>query len=1479
MADGENSSSSASEEYCGADGDHGSFATPSPSKRPPSSVPHSNRSSASPARRPWEVQQQREEALVDDVHRRMDGKPSVRRGSKGITKDTYAKSTKQCVRNIRKQSRLGMLSGTNSKMTSPEHDGPENPFQFPHSVSSMAVGTPGSAAKPVTTHLSHRNKRTKKRNKDRSYDRDLKLLGADYDHGGRVTLSQSNGPLLEVETSSQFMSLASRRVDKEKENNEKEERSVGFRRHSLSRSASRWPNCPRERIRFYEHFAVLIELGSKAKRKREEQLRKGATPQAPEAFRNELKDVLWLELQAWMHNLDLHHQDTRLMQEREKIDGILRGIQVFRIDDPDLASPCFIGGHDLDTKYIWKLHMAFKQVHTVHKQLEDVEHLYPCTKNIGLSHPVYENRQFQDKVRALNMWSNFYMQLSYRLQSVAGIVCGRKNNDAFPKLFTSTGDCIPEVEECSGDVLDGLGPFGDGEGSRSGLSSRCSSYYDMRDLDQDDVEANAKSMKIALRAFLEKGMRKRGLEKTISQIKNLIFPTLRHILKNLEQPVTSAVTFQRQSSAPEGRTEIDVVKLWCDLHKESNLPCLDRVFIHLLRLPIRTLREGIALRLEQRPEGDPDVASLNQLIHECKDTLILAISIRKDYIELGSTIRHHEVLHDDIRQLDELMKKLLELYLEYLQQWILTLQKEIRASRLQKTVLEDEWQNMTQLCGGIDDAELELPQKFCAIVQGLLSGIGTLLDSGLDDFISSLYQAEEGLGLSPTKDMFRQFFRDCKIVFIEAKERCFKLLEFTKLLHKDLEIAAIYEMMVSMPTFLSMLVETNHYYVDLAAADTDQNGLKYRFFVSQNIGNNGMQVARLLNATLGGRETENDMEGYLLIVPATNDKWTGRVVKSNIGALTAIRHSHIDFDAGNVMLVALKNGVLALQSKQFEKRLPKDYVKPSIPQTTCHQIISQALEDIKEESLELGKKICSVILRFQEEIRMNQFPEITEQDRSFFTKSFRDLLHMSYNFSMEYHRELARLNFSDEEALATQLFDLARQWMDFVVDKCERGHGTRPRWSTPGLDYLTVAVRPNYTKYMTEELFQSFKTQIDTCVTHVIGDPPQPGQNKTPVESPTTFYLSPPQSSIALAPHRSSLSLSEGSSVVLGSYISRLSSKSDTAYESSEEDDSEMHELHHRVEDAVDKLDKKRNDYLMKHKLVGMVVPTESTKNINHLKSRKVDFRWRLCNKLGSGRHADVYKVMNLDTGGLLAVKKFSVNQSNKSSWINKLATEIEWLAGLKHPNVVQYFGVEIHREELLLFMEYCDGGTLSDVARQGLDIIMVRVYAKQLLMGIHYLHDNAICHLDIKGQNVFLTSEGCVKLGDFSEMVKLESGDTRSRDVQNNTGTPRFMSPEMIRGDDSNGIGRATDIWSYGCVVVEMITGKTPKFDKIADDNEYAIMFHVGAGGRPKIPDTLSPDGKDFLDHCFEKNPDDRWRADRLLKHPFVTIDIGGDL
>ena len=86
--------------------------------------------------------------------------------------------------------------------------------------------------------------------------------------------------------------------------------------------------------------------------------------------------------------------------------------------------------------------------------------------------------------------------------------------------------------------------------------------------------------------------------------------------------------------------------------------------------------------------------------------------------------------------------------------------------------------------------------------------------------------------------------------------------------------------------------------------------------------------------------------------------------------------------------------------------------------------------------------------------------------------------------------------------------------------------------------------------------------------------------------------------------------------------------------------------------------------------------------------------------------------------------------------------------------------------------------------------------------------------------------------------------------------------------------MGRPLDIWSVGCVVVEMATGKLPWPEY---DNQYQIMFQIGTGKSPTVAKATLPDeGHDFLSHCFQSRPEDRWKAGALLTHPFVKVGSG---
>ena len=155
--------------------------------------------------------------------------------------------------------------------------------------------------------------------------------------------------------------------------------------------------------------------------------------------------------------------------------------------------------------------------------------------------------------------------------------------------------------------------------------------------------------------------------------------------------------------------------------------------------------------------------------------------------------------------------------------------------------------------------------------------------------------------------------------------------------------------------------------------------------------------------------------------------------------------------------------------------------------------------------------------------------------------------------------------------------------------------------------------------------------------------------------------------------------------------------------------------------------------------------------------------------------------------------------------------------------------------------------------------------YAKQLLEGMTYLHGFGIVHRDIKGANVLVDTQGCVKLMDFGcgkHMQAMEERDTVK-------GTPFWMAPEIIRRQP---YGTSADIWSFGCTVLEMVTGRPPWSEY---DAGVSILFKIGSSKEPPpFPETCSDVLRDFLLLCFNRNAKARPSAAQLLLHPFIIFE-----
>ncbi|XP_011023602.1 PREDICTED: mitogen-activated protein kinase kinase kinase ANP1-like isoform X1 [Populus euphratica] len=269
--------------------------------------------------------------------------------------------------------------------------------------------------------------------------------------------------------------------------------------------------------------------------------------------------------------------------------------------------------------------------------------------------------------------------------------------------------------------------------------------------------------------------------------------------------------------------------------------------------------------------------------------------------------------------------------------------------------------------------------------------------------------------------------------------------------------------------------------------------------------------------------------------------------------------------------------------------------------------------------------------------------------------------------------------------------------------------------------------------------------------------------------------------------------------------------------------------------------------------------------------------RYRKGELIGCGAFGHVYMGMNLDSGELLAIKQVLIaangaTRERAQAHIRELEEEVKLLQNLSHPNIVRYLGTVREEETLNILLEFVPGGSISSLLGKfgSFPEPVIRAYTKQLLLGLEYLHNNGIMHRDIKGANILVDNKGCIKLADFGASKQVVELATVSG-AKSMKGTPYWMAPEVIL---QTGHGFSADIWSVGCTVIEMATGKPPWSQQY---QEVAALFYIGSTkSHPEIPGHLTPEAKDFLLKCLHKEPNMRPEASQLLQHPFVTGEMG---
>ncbi|KAL0216147.1 hypothetical protein P9112_008331 [Eukaryota sp. TZLM1-RC] len=260
--------------------------------------------------------------------------------------------------------------------------------------------------------------------------------------------------------------------------------------------------------------------------------------------------------------------------------------------------------------------------------------------------------------------------------------------------------------------------------------------------------------------------------------------------------------------------------------------------------------------------------------------------------------------------------------------------------------------------------------------------------------------------------------------------------------------------------------------------------------------------------------------------------------------------------------------------------------------------------------------------------------------------------------------------------------------------------------------------------------------------------------------------------------------------------------------------------------------------------------------------------RYRRVKVVGKGSFGAAILVRHRQTNKPFIIKEINVSQLSRKEKAEAL-TEIRVLSQLNHPHIVTYRESFIAEGKLCIVMDFAEKGDLYNhiQQRRGLHFKEDQIWDwfTQLCLSIKHVHDRKILHRDIKTQNVFLTQDNSVQLGDFGIARVLKSTMECAKTA---IGTPYYLSPEICEDKPYN---NKSDIWSLGCVLYEMTTLRHA-FDA---NNMKGLVLKILRGVYPPIPSHYSNDLRNLIKMMFCRDPKQRPSINAILRLPLMQTKV----
>ncbi|PVH96430.1 Ssk2-type MAP kinase [Periconia macrospinosa] len=858
---------------------------------------------------------------------------------------------------------------------------------------------------------------------------------------------------------------------------------------------------------------------------------------------------------------------------------------------------------------------------------------------------------------------------------------------------------------------------------------------------------------------------------------------------------------------------------------DRHLPPYIEELLTLINFPSRLLQEIIRMRLSYakkiRDPAQQGVLMAEQMISQFQILLTLAGKIKESYIIISRPEPGWDLPPCIEENFDNVVLDALKFYFKMLN-WKLSANKN---TFKEAEILEQEWEFSNKLGRQLEGGDVETAEQFSSLTSKSLARLTA-------HFEKELQRRPDELNGAEMKKRYKQILDSVRV-----RQR--KLFRFSRILTQRFENCTEYNInhidldQEQLNDLYESLVATGHFLVETSGGDN--SGLY--IIASPALQDRPKDIQSLLTTCYHAEENPEDPSNpYALIIrPEEPMYWTGKKLNANI------RTPHLDVKPGRLRLVADGSQQrLANANASFLHAIGTD-LNTLIDQRANLRRVNEELQKIKKTAYKLSNTIMDSV-----EIVRNQTAGIDCQD----------LIQTCFAFATEFgQRSLLYMDYNRRAMNNIKLTRLALDWVSFICDDCVASDRKTFRWAVVALEFAMMMTRGQNILSISNEEYSKLRLKVAGCMSVLISH----------------FDIMGARSTIAAHAERQRLNA--------------LAGKSFLDPKNMKEDEESIQLTQEQWMQSLEEIDAIRKEKEAERQTLGRVLEdsNEADRALTYLSSSasNVTVRWQQGQFVGGGTFGSVYAAMNLDSGHLMAVKEIRLQDPQLiPTIVAQIRDEMGVLQVLDHPNIVSYYGIEPHRDKVYIFMEYCSGGSLAGLLEHGRieDETVIQVYALQMLEGLAYLHDSGVVHRDIKPENILLDQHGVIKFVDFGaakviarqgRTLAAEHDAARQGRQRSMTGTPMYMSPEVIRGT-SLGRHGAVDVWSLGCVILEMATGRRPWASM---DNEWAIMYHIAQGDPPQLPskDQLSDQGIDFLKRCFERDPATRASAVELLQHDWI--------